>query len=94
MKGYTAETIRNVALLGHGGSGKTTFPEAALLATGVISRLGKVEDGSTVSDYDKTEIEKDIPSTPQSFLLSSTRLRSTSLTLRDSSISQVKFRAH
>lgn len=58
MKGYTAETIRNVALLGHGGCGKTTFIDAALLATGVISRLGRVEDGTTVSDYDKTEIEK------------------------------------
>lgn len=58
MKGYSSDEIRNVVLLGHGGCGKTTFLEAALLATKVINRLGKVEDGNTVSDYDKMEIEK------------------------------------
>ena len=58
MKGYTSDKIKNIVLLGHGGSGKTTIAEAALLETKVISRLGKVEDGNTVSDYEKMEIEK------------------------------------
>ena len=58
MKGYTSEQLRNVIMLGHGGAGKTTVVEAALAATGVISRMGRVEDGNTVSDYEKMEKEK------------------------------------
>ena len=58
MKGYTSETIRNVAVVGHSGCGKTTFLESVLLETGAITRMGKVEDGNTVSDYDKMEVEK------------------------------------
>lgn len=58
MKEYVSKNIRNVVLLGHGGSGKTSFVEAALLNTGVTTRLGKVEEGNTCSDYDKIEIEK------------------------------------
>jgi elongation factor G len=55
MKEYATEKLRNVALLGHGSSGKTTFAEAMLFASGGSSRMGKVEDGNTVSDYDDEE---------------------------------------
>ncbi len=60
MAKYKTEQIRNVALLGHGGSGKTTLTEALLLKTGVIGRLGRVEDGSTVSDWDPEEHRRGI----------------------------------
>ncbi len=55
MKEYVTEKLRNVALLGHSTTGKTTFAEASLFASGAITRMGKVEDGSTVSDFDEEE---------------------------------------
>lgn len=60
MREYTTERIRNVVLLGHGSTGKTSLAEAALFATGAISRLGRVEEGNTVSDYDPDEIKRGI----------------------------------
>jgi elongation factor G len=55
VKTYPPEKIRNVALVGHSGSGKTTLAEALLFRAGAISRLGRVEDGNTVMDYDPEE---------------------------------------
>ncbi|MCQ4924475.1 elongation factor G [Tissierella carlieri] len=60
MKTYSADKIRNVALLGHSSSGKTTLTEAVLFATGVTKRQGRVEDGNTVSDFDKEEIARKV----------------------------------
>jgi elongation factor G len=58
MKNYPATKIRNIALLGHGHSGKTAFAEAVLFNAKVIDRLGKVTDGNTSMDFDPEEIKR------------------------------------
>ncbi len=60
MKTYTAKTIRNVALIGHAGSGKTSLTEAAYYLTGQSDRLGRVADGNTVSDFDAEEVRRQV----------------------------------
>ena len=60
MKEYGTEFIRNVALVGHSGAGKTSLAEAFLFNTGVITRLGRVEDGATVSDFEDEERRRKI----------------------------------
>ena len=58
MDVFRTDRIRNVVLLGHGGAGKTTLAEAMAYLSGMTNRLGRVEDGNTVSDYDKEEIKR------------------------------------
>ena len=60
MANYTTAHLRNIALVGHSSSGKTTLAEAMLFDTGVTNRRGRVEDGSTVSDWDDEEIRRHI----------------------------------
>jgi len=60
MKTYETANIRNIAIVGHGGSGKTSLASAMLFDAGAINRLAKVEEGNTVTDFDEDEIERQI----------------------------------
>ena len=60
MSNYTTEAIRNLVLMSHSGAGKTSLVEAMLFNAGVISRLGKVDSGTTTSDFDPAETKKKI----------------------------------
>jgi elongation factor G len=60
MKEYTTESIRNIALVSHSSAGKTMLAEAFLHFTGATTRLGKIEDGTTVSDFEEEEIRRGI----------------------------------
>ncbi|MBQ1942072.1 MAG: GTP-binding protein [Clostridia bacterium] len=60
MKDYLANEIRNIAIIGHSGEGKTSLTEALLYNAKAIDRIGKTADGNTVSDYDREEIQRKI----------------------------------
>ncbi len=60
MKEYHTNQLRNVVLLGHGSAGKTSLAEAMLFASGAINRMGRVEDGTTVADFDEEETRRHI----------------------------------
>ncbi len=58
MKVYDAPAMRNVALVGHSGAGKTQLVSALLFDAGAVNRFGRVDDGTTVTDYDEEEIAR------------------------------------
>jgi elongation factor G len=60
MKVYDAPNVRNVVIVGHGGCGKTSLASALLFDAGAVNRLGRVDDGTTVTDFDPDEIERKI----------------------------------
>lgn len=60
MKNYSTKQIRNISIIGHGGAGKTTLAESMLFVSGAIQRIGRIEDGTTTTDFDADEIKRQI----------------------------------
>ena len=60
MREYKANEIRNIAMLGHGGKGKTSLTEAMIFNAGATDRMGRTTDGTCVTDYDPEEIKRGI----------------------------------
>lgn len=60
MKNYTTDKLRNISIIGHGGAGKTTLVESMLFHSGATQRIGRIEDGTTTTDFDADEIKKQI----------------------------------
>ncbi|NMB15587.1 MAG: elongation factor G, partial [Firmicutes bacterium] len=60
MKSYSSERLRNLALVSHGGAGKTSIAESMLFSAGAINRLGRVDDGTSILDYDPEEVRRKI----------------------------------
>ena len=58
MKVYDATSLRNVAIVGHGGSGKTQLVSTMLFVAGSVNRIGRVDDGTTVTDFDEEEVAR------------------------------------
>ena len=58
MKEYKTEKLRNIALVSHGGAGKTSLAEAMLFHTGAVNRMGKTDEGNSISDFEEEEIRR------------------------------------
>ena len=58
MRIYDGQNLRNVALVGHGGTGKTQLVSGLLFTAGMVNRFGKVDDGTSITDYDEEEIQR------------------------------------
>ena len=75
---YASKDIRNIALLGHGGNGKTSLAESILFLTGATDRLGSSAAGNSVSDYDPEEIRRQISISARSLRLCASRTSASS----------------